>query len=330
MPLNNNIPSFKWQSVYLAYGVVMFFILLVGFFGNLLTIIVLRQRDHRKMSVAPLMMNIAIADLLIIIVGYPVTMSNNLKGDPMRAGSPYCNWSAFINSTTGMASIATLTALSGVVYQTVKRNAPNSTASKRQSTILIAGSWFYGFLTSFPPLLGWNRFVPGKAGFSCGPDWAADDSASVTYIVLLITVGFFAPLILIMMFHYFTYRLLKRPPVAGDPFIQARRKKYKQKLAYMAMAITSTFLLSWSPYAIVSLTATIKGRHVLTSGEAEIPELMAKASVIYNPIVYTIMNERFRRTLWVIISGNGAEVAPDGSRNGTDNLARAAEISTNI
>lgn len=29
---------------------------------------------------------------------------------------------------------------------------------------------------------------------------------------------------------------------------------------------------------------------MLTSGEAEIPELMAKASVIYNPIVYTIMH----------------------------------------
>ena len=61
---------------------------------------------------------------------------------------------------------------------------------------------------------------------------------------------------------------------------------------------------------------------MLTSGEAEIPELMAKASVIYNPIVYTIMNERFRRTLWVIINGNGADVGPDVSRNGTENLPR--------
>lgn len=206
MPMNNNIPTFKWQSVYLGYGIVMFLILLIGFFGNLLTIIVLRQRMHRKMSVAPLMMNIAIADLLIIVFGYPAIISTNLSGDLMRAGSPYCKWSAFVNSTTGMTSIATLMALSGVVYQTVKRNAPNSTASNRQSTILIAGSWFYGFLISLPPLLGWNRFVPGKAGLSCAPDWTATDSASVTYIVLLIIAGFFVPLILIMMFHYFTYR----------------------------------------------------------------------------------------------------------------------------
>ena len=71
---------------------------------------------------------------------------------------------------------------------------------------------------------------------------------------------------------------------------------------------------------------------MLTSGEAEIPELMAKASVIYNPIVYTIMNERFRRTLWMIVSGKGTVVVADGSRNGTGNLAnlRAVETSTNV
>lgn len=102
-------------------------------------------------------------------------------------------------------------------------------------------------------------------------------------------------------------------------------------MAFMTTVTISAFLLSWSPYCIVSFSATIRGRHVLTSGEAEIPELMAKASVIYNPIVYTIMNERFRRTLWVIASGNGGHVVPGSSRNRTDNLAQSrAEISTNM
>lgn len=70
---------------------------------------------------------------------------------------------------------------------------------------------------------------------------------------------------------------------------------------------------------------------MLTPGEAEIPELMAKASVVYNPIVYMIMNERFRRKLWVILSGNGGHVVPGSSRNRTDNLAQSRiEISTNM
>ena len=61
------------------------------------------------------------------------------------------------------------------------------------------------------------------------------------------------------------------------------------------------FVLSWSPYCFVSLAAIFTGNHVIQSGEAEIPELFAKASVIYNPIVYTIMNSRFRATLLHIL-----------------------------
>ena len=63
-----------------------------------------------------------------------------------------------------------------------------------------------------------------------------------------------------------------------------------------AMSIAA-FVLSWSPYAIVSIVATIRGTNVLTPDLAEIPDLLAKAWVIYNPIVYTAMNERFRKTL---------------------------------
>lgn len=205
MPTNTD-PSFNWQSIYLAYAIVMFLILLVGFFGNLFTIIVLRQREHRSKSITPLMMNIAIADLLIIVFGYPVMISTNLNGRLMYTGSHYCNWSGFVNGMTGLTSIASLTAMSGVVYQIVKRNTPNSHASSRQSIILIVGSWFFGFITVLPPLVGWNRFVPGKAGFSCAPDWTATDNASLIYTVLLVTLGFFVPLMFIAMFHILTYR----------------------------------------------------------------------------------------------------------------------------
>ena len=96
----------------------------------------------------------------------------------------------------------------------------------------------------------------------------------------------------------------------------------------MATATIVAFLLSWSPYCIVSFTATIKAQQVLTTGEAEIPELMAKASVIYNPIVYTIMNERFRRTLWGIITGNRPDVAPDEAGNVTEHFAVSASRNT--
>ncbi|CAH3149580.1 unnamed protein product, partial [Porites evermanni] len=107
-------------------------------------------------------------------------------------------------------------------------------------------------------------------------------------------------------------RTLKRRPMTGNAFLQAQRRKYQNKSILMTAVTIGAFLLSWSPYALVSLTATVKGHHVMTSGESEIPELMAKASVIYNPIIYTFINDKFRHTLWGILSGNRGIVLPRG------------------
>lgn len=206
LSMTSNGQTFRWQSVFLGYGVVMFLILLFGFFGNLFTILVLRQREHRKKSITPLMLNLAIADLIIVVFGYPAIINTNLNGELMRVGSPLCSWSGFINGITGLTSIATLTSMSGVVYQTIKKNTPNYTVSSRQHAVLIVGAWLYGLTAMLPPLLGWNRFVPGKAGFSCAPDWSAHDNASVVYIAVLITAGFFVPLMVIAMFLILTHR----------------------------------------------------------------------------------------------------------------------------
>ena len=73
------------------------------------------------------------------------------------------------------------------------------------------------------------------------------------------------------------------------------------KLVRMIAMAVAAFVLSWAPYCFVSVIATIRGNTVLSPGEAEVPDLLAKASVIYNPIVYTIMNDRFRVTLWNIV-----------------------------
>ena len=197
---------FKWQVTFLAYGIVMFLILTVGFLGNALTLIVLRHRKHRKKAVTPLMINLAIADIFIIVFGYPVIISVNLRGERLRQNSARCIWSGFSNGVTGISSIASLVAMSGVMYHVIKQTVPNPTLPARRMVGLIAGTWLYGIFVNLPPLLGWNRFVPGEAGISCAPDWTASDLSSVLYIVWLVAFGFFLPLIAICVLHYLTYK----------------------------------------------------------------------------------------------------------------------------
>lgn len=87
----------------------------------------------------------------------------------------------------------------------------------------------------------------------------------------------------------------------GNFAVRIRQRHSELKIVRMTAMSGIAFALSWSPYCFVSLAAVFAGNQVIESGEAEVPELLAKASVIYNPIVYTIMNSRFRATLLRIL-----------------------------
>ena len=99
----------------------------------------------------------------------------------------------------------------------------------------------------------------------------------------------------------FPFSLIHRTFVPGNAEVQLRQRNSELKIARMTAMSVIAFMLSWAPYCVVSLAAVFTRDHVIANGEAETPELLAKASVIYNPVIYTIMNSRFRATLFRIL-----------------------------
>ena len=180
----------------LAYEVVMSFILFFGFTGNVLTLLVLRHPDHRSKTITPFMVNLAVADLCIILFGYPPTMSAVLAGRGFHEGQAECLLSGFANGTVGITSIACLTVMSLVMHHTIKATFVKR-LSRKQTAVLIAGTWAYGILSMLPPVVGWNKFVAGAGQISCRPDWTDRSPAAISYNILLVLVGFVIPLTLI-------------------------------------------------------------------------------------------------------------------------------------
>ncbi|XP_078367427.1 melanopsin-like [Oculina patagonica] len=292
------------DPVFIAYIVIMTIILVVGFVGNVLTIVVLRCKEHRNKNITPLMINLAIADIIIIVFGYPVVVAANVSssGLDIRKSQAQCVWSGFINGSVGIASIANLTMMSVIMFTSFKRLGHTTRIPRNKMAAIITFTWLYGVMAMFPPLVGWNEFVPGAAAISCCPNWVAKSKAGMAYNALLVFIGFILPLGVIIFCYYRIYRFIHtQQPASENASIKASRRKSQIRIVRtIAMAIAA-FVLSWSPYCLVSIIATIRGTNTLTRGEAEVPELLAKASVIYNPIVYTVMNDRFRATLLHIV-----------------------------
>lgn len=201
-----NSPLYLQEDGYIAYIAWMFLFLAIGFLGNAFTILVLYQPAHRNETLTPMMLNLAFADLFIIIFGYPMSVSVIVTKGDISTDQIRCNWYGFVNGTVGIASIATFTGMTFIISYSMHQINPRYRFSRKVSFFIIVASWVIGVITMLPPLLGWTRFVPGVAGVSCGPDWTDMSTSGVTYSVLLIAVGFFVPLTVISVSYFKIFR----------------------------------------------------------------------------------------------------------------------------
>lgn len=93
--------------------------------------------------------------------------------------------------------------------------------------------------------------------------------------------------------------------------------------------MTLAFVISWSPYAISSMVGSILGHESVAPAYSMIPEMMAKASVVYNPILYVFLNSKFRITLLNLCSCSWNRVgqgSTDDSDIGVETTDGAIEI----
>lgn len=57
------------------------------------------------------------------------------------------------------------------------------------------------------------------------------------------------------------------------------------------------FMVAWTPYAIVFLWATFGNPADIPTFVTATPPLFAKSSACYNPIIYALMNKRYRMAI---------------------------------
>ena len=65
----------------------------------------------------------------------------------------------------------------------------------------------------------------------------------------------------------------------------------------MAALMIALFIGSWLPYALVASFSIVGLNHLVTPYVAELPVMLAKASAIWNPIVYALKHPRYRSML---------------------------------
>lgn len=65
----------------------------------------------------------------------------------------------------------------------------------------------------------------------------------------------------------------------------------------MCAVAISLFLLAWTPYALVCIWAALGDPGTIPASLLIAPPVFAKSSACYNPVLYALINKRFRLAL---------------------------------
>nr|XP_009678419.1 PREDICTED: G-protein coupled receptor 182 [Struthio camelus australis] len=244
-------------------------IFVVGLVENLLVIWVNWQTRGNKSLVNLYIINMAIADLGVLL-SLPIWMLEVMLDYTWLWGSFLCRFTHYFYFANMYASIFFLTCLS------VDRYVSLTTSSvfwrKHQHRALVN--------TGEPICI----FM---APFETYDDWALAVSLATT------TIGFLIPFPIITVFNILTARYIKRT------------KPESRKHCLLIYAYIVVFLLSWLPFHIMLTLLTLDGNHIILHCTFahflyffyDIIDCFTLLHCVINPILYNFLSKNFRSKL---------------------------------
>lgn len=287
-------------------------IFVVGFIGNLLTIIVICRKRQNKSAYQMLVQNLAISDLLFITSILPLS-TYEMFGD-IEKSEIYCRvvWPWF--TIFYLLSIFTITSMAlqrcrSIVLPYWPK------PSKRMTYTWIAGIWFSSFVVVLP-LVVVTKSDSGK----CIENWP-NFSHRQAYTLALFLLQYLIPLIIItIVYAKITRYLLNSSDVARSGSFateeqraaEARRVKRRNQAIKTLAAVVILFAICLFPGQVAWLLMDFGNGG--SSQDKAIDILLKFADILdnfhacINPVIYCMLNARYRaeyyRCLVHVFRGN--------------------------
>ncbi|XP_026332452.1 G-protein coupled receptor moody isoform X2 [Hyposmocoma kahamanoa] len=290
------------------------FIMVIGLFGNLLTVVALLKCPKVRNVAAAFIISLCIADLLFCAVVLPFAISDFwtrswLHGDALCTLVPFLRYG---NVGVSLLSIALITLNRYIMiahhswYARVYR--------KHNIALMIIFSWMFSYGMQTPTLFSiWGKFDydPELGTCSIVPDDNKRSSKTALFVI-----AFIVPAMLIFICYARIFWVVhsseqrmrehqrsqrsgpgalnnstssdKRSTIKDNRETKARRNEWR--ITKMVLAIFLSFLVCYLPITI----AKVADSHVHYPVFHVIGYLLLYASACVNPIIYVIMNAQYR------------------------------------
>lgn len=182
-----------------VYGIITAIIALFIAFGvaiQVSAIYVFTRKSFRDMKLTKLFINVAVANLTILVIECPLLLVSSNHGRLWPDSILICNLRGFICGAASINMIITLQFLVTKTAELVKNNKSRNNIYRafllRESTLIVF-SWLYSMLCMLPPVVGWSDIHMDPSGLSCALDWWTQTTSNKSYLVVLSMVTFVLP-----------------------------------------------------------------------------------------------------------------------------------------
>lgn len=297
---------------------------LISLVVNLYAIRIVRTTSKISIRNRILLLSIFISSLFVIVLSVPPVVVQFFLCFPIRS-SFICQIEGFNSFFNGCLSMYILVALSMVHYISTTRSSFLIELQRKFETsqlILVIFCFVFSGIWSIPPLFGrFSTYVPQGLGFHCGLNWFDRSLTGRIYFLFLFVFVYLFPLLIVICINLSiqrtVYRLTHLHSIISlernrffneDRFRRHVSQRFHQEEIQRLQCLNEdqrfiliteinifTYLFAWTPYSFVALGQIfgleifITNRYLMTTCA-----ILAKLSIIFNPILYTILLKKCR------------------------------------
>ncbi|XP_053489536.1 somatostatin receptor type 1 [Ictalurus furcatus] len=269
---------------------------LVGLCGNSMVIYVIFRYAKMKTATNIYILNLAIADeLLMLSVPFLVT-SSLLHHWPF--GSFLCRLVLSVDAINMFTSIYCLTVLSIDRYIAVVH--PIKAARYRRPTIakmVNLGVWMFSILVILPIII-FSTSTPNSDGsVACNMQMPEPQRRwMAVFVIYAFLMGFLFPVLAICMCYVLIIAKLRVVALKAG---WQQRKKSERKITLMVMMVVTVFVICWMPFHVMQLVNVFEERHNATFSQLAV--ILGYANSCANPILYGFLSDNFKRSFQRIL-----------------------------
>ena len=269
---------------------------LASVLGNVLVVYVINRYSEMQIITNIFIHNLALTDVLMATLSMPFWIMSLYTGK-WNLGQEWCEFSASVQQTMGLASLLNLGLIALNRYVKVVKRALYTKffPSKRVAWLYSGFVWLVSLLLATPPLYGWGKMNFDSDSFICVFNWRNEN---VSFLIL--HAGVFNVTTCAIIYSYWKiYRTVKESTdnvnanVVQNGVGAQRFHRTDIDVLKSCFTVVCFFLITWGPMGLVCFIITVGG-HIPHKVLTVSVYLLFSSSVV-NPIIYGITNPQFKQ-----------------------------------